>query len=70
MQWKSPLMLVIISAVLAAGALALLCPSLIYINLKFLPKSYRPGPVPLIFMGIATAFYWIFLIVTIYQYIK
>jgi hypothetical protein len=56
-----------ISAVLGGFAMAVYVPLLLYMNLKYLPKSAKPGIINIFFMILASAMYISFALYTIYD---
>ncbi len=58
-----------VNAALNGGAMAVWVPLVLYINLKFLPKSARPHPINIAMMVLATAFYTSFALYTIWEWI-
>lgn len=57
-----------VNAALNGGAMAVWVPLVLYINLRYLPKSARPHPVNIVMMVLATLFYASFAVYTIWEW--
>ena len=56
-----------ISATLGGFAMAAYVPSLLYMNLKYLPPSARPGPINIVMMLIGSVIYISFALYTLWS---
>ncbi len=57
-----------VNAALNGAAMAVWVPLVLYINLKYLPKSARPHPINIVMMVLATLFYTSFAVYTIWEW--